>query len=130
MPRRALLLLLSLQLVSEIFFCGGAMLLPGRMLSGFGVPVTSDTAFLTFVLGLMLLLASGVIFLAIREVHAGTRIGGTLSYLLGLFWVIFGGTLFTVYARVENLYLDTLPGIAICILTGLAYREDRAVIPR
>lgn len=120
MSTRLLLGVLLLELLSEVFFSFAAIVAPDWALGLFGVQVLPATQFLTFVLGMALGFVAVTIALAIHGISTGTRLAWFLSLVLGLFWIVFGGALFLVYGRIENLYLDLLPGLGVLGLTWLS----------
>ena len=126
MAAKWLLGALMLELLSEVFCSAIALIVPAWSLTLFGVHVLPETLFLTFVLGLTFGFVAAVIALAIYWILTGERRGWHLSYLLGIFWVLFGGALFMVQGRTENIYLDLIPGIVVLALTVWSARERKA----
>lgn len=127
MPTRLLLGVLLLELLSEVFFSFAAIVAPDWALGLFGVPVLPATQFLTFVLGMALGFVAVTIALAIYGISTGARLAWFLSLALGLFWIVFGGALFLLYGRTENLYLDMLPGLLVFGLTWLSRSREEPV---
>ena len=126
MSTKLLLSLLLLELLSEVFFGSVAVVDPAWGLGLFGVEVLPSTQFLSFVLGMALCFVSAMIALSMYGIWTGARLAWLLSLALGLFWIVFGGALFLVYGRTENLYLDLLPGLAVVGLTWRSWpREGR-----
>jgi hypothetical protein len=111
--RALLLILLVISTIIEFLFPLGGFLAPAKMLEIFQVGVTNDTLFLTFILAWALGFVAIVCALAARLVWGGEPLGWTLSYLLGLWWIGIGVTLFVVHGRVDNLFLDALKGALI-----------------
>lgn len=124
MLTKALLGILVLELLSEVLSSFIAIFTPVWGLEAFHVQVSADTLFLSFVLGLAFAFVSSTIFLAIYYVYKGAGFGWHLSCVLGVFWIVFGGSLFAVYGRVENLYLDFCPGLITFVLSYFSYRKD------
>ena len=126
MLTKALLGILVLELLSEVLSSFTAIFTPVWGLQAFHVQVSPDTIFLSFVLGLAFAFVSSTIFLAIYYVYKRAGFGWHLSSMLGVFWIVFGGSLFAVYGRIENLYLDFCPGLITTVLTYFSYRNRRA----
>jgi hypothetical protein len=129
MLTKALLGILTLELLSEIFSTVASIATPAWALQLFNVPVLPETIALTFVLGLVFGFVTVIIGLAIYFVFTGSRMGWLLSYVLGMFWIVFGGSLAMVYGKIENLYLDFLPGLIITTLTYFSARRPHGAGP-
>jgi hypothetical protein len=116
--RKLLIGILGLSFGIECLFPIGGFMLPEKTLEIFQVGVTNDTRFLAFIASWCLLFVAIICGLALRWVLRGDPRGWTLSYILGLWWVGIGGSLFLVYGRVDNLFLDGVKG---ALLTAAAY---------
>jgi hypothetical protein len=111
--RKLLIGILGLAFAIECLWPIGGFLAPEKLLEAFKIQSTPDALFLTFVLAWCLLFVAVICGLALRLVLRNDPKGWTLSYLLGLWWVGIGGTLFLRYGKVENLFLDGLKGALI-----------------
>lgn len=125
---KTLLGVLVLQLLGEVLASFTAIFTPAWGLEAFQVQVSPDTRFLAFVVGLAFAFVSVIIFLAIYGIYKKIRFGWYLSYSLGGFWIIFGGSIFLTYGRIENLYLDFLPGLIVSTLAYFSYRNHGAML--
>jgi hypothetical protein len=121
---KTLLGMLALELLSEVSSSFISIFTPAWGLEEFHVQVSTDTVFLAFVLGLAFTFVSSIIVLAIYYIYQKVRFGWYLSYTLGAFWIAFGGSLFAVYGRTENLYLDFCPGLIVSALTYVSYAKE------
>jgi hypothetical protein len=113
--RKVLVGILGLALVIECLWPIGGFLVPEKLLDGFKIAPTADTLFLTFVLTWCLLFVAIICAITLRLVIQNNPVGWTLSYALGLWWVGIGGSLFLLYGKVENLFLDGLKGAIIAV---------------
>lgn len=120
----SLVIALALELLSEVAASVVALFYPLQGLKEFHVDVSPGTIFESFVIGLLFGLVSAIIAAAIYYICKKSWVGWKISYVLGVFWVIFGGSLFLAYGRTENLYLDFCPGLLIIILTFFSNRKD------
>ena len=126
---KILLGVLVLQLIGEILGSITAIFTPVWGLETFHVSVSADTCFLAFVLGLAFAFVSVIILLAIYGIYKKIKFGWYISYSLGFFWIVFGGSLFLMYGRTENFYMDFCPGLLVGVLTYLSYQNDIAKLP-
>ena len=124
--RKLLIAILGLAMVIEFLWPLGGFLAPDMLIGAFKMTVTPDVSFLTFVLSWCLLFVAIICTLALLLVKKSQPLGWTLSYILGLWWIGIGGSLFLIYGKVENLFLDAVKGALIC---AAAYASRPRVTP-
>lgn len=125
MARKLLLTLLIIALVIELALAGGAIFAREFTLKQFGVRLTSDTSFLGYVVGWLLLFVSLVCGLAIWQVWQRKRGFQNLCYLLGFWWVGIGIGIYFAFGKPDNLILDSLKGLLLLILTNRTLADRR-----
>jgi hypothetical protein len=123
LARKLLIAVLVLAFVIEVLWPVGGFFAPETLLQGFKIGVTPDVLFLVFVLAWCLLFVAIICGLALRWVLRGEPAGWSLCYVLGLWWIGIGGTLFLRYGKVENLFLDAVKG---AVLTACAWASRGA----
>ena len=117
MARTLLLVVLFLALLLELVLAGGSFFAPAFTLAKFGTKYGPDTAFLTYVLGWLLLLVSGAVLVAFGQVWQRRPGYATWCYLLGLWWLAIGVGIYYTFGKPGNLALDSLKGLLIVVLT-------------
>ena len=118
MARTLLLIVLIIALLIELGLSFGAFFAREFTLHQFGVTLTADTAFLGYIVAWLLLFVSLVCGLAIWQVWQRTPGYETLCYLLGFWWIGIGLGIYIAFGKPDNLFLDSLKGLLIVILTG------------
>lgn len=118
MARTLLLIVLSLALLIELGLTGGAFFARELTLHQFGVNLTADTGFLGYIVAWLLLFVSLVCGLALWQVWQQTLKYETLCYLLGFWWIGIGIGIYIAFGKPDNLFLDSLKGLLIIVLTS------------
>ncbi|GAC1375529.1 MAG: hypothetical protein NVS3B25_23880 [Hymenobacter sp.] len=117
MARTLLLVVLCLALLLELALTGGVFFAPAFTLTKFGTAYGPATAFLTFVVGWLLLFVSLVAAVAVGQVWQRRRSYATWCYLLGVWWVAIGIGIYYGFGKPDNLLLDSVKGLLIVVLT-------------
>ena len=117
MPRKLLLLVLSVALLLELALMGGAFFAPAFTLKQFGVVYGPATSFLGYIVGWVLLFVSLVAAVALVQVQRRRPGFATWCYLLGLWWIGIGIGIYYTFGKPDNLLLDSLKGLLIVVLT-------------
>lgn len=119
MPRTLLLIVLALALLVELVLTAGAFFVRAITLQQFGVAFSPDTSFLGYIVAWLLLFVSLVCALVIRQVWQRRAGFATLCYLLGFWWIGIGLGIYLAFGKPDNLFLDSLKGLLIVVLTRL-----------
>ena len=117
MPRKLLLVVLFVALVVEAALTGGAFFAPVFTLTQFRVKYGPETAFLTFIVGWLLLFVTLAAAVALGQVWQRRPSYATWCYLLGFWWIGIGVGIYYVFGRPDNLLLDSVKGLLIVVLT-------------
>ena len=117
MARTLLLVVLSIALLIELALTGGAFFAPAFTLAQFGVKYGPDTTFLAYIVGWLLLFVSLVAAVAVAQVWQRRPGFATWCYLLGLWWIGIGLGIYYAFGKPDNLFLDSVKGLFIVILT-------------
>ncbi len=124
--RKLLIAILTVSLVIEVLWPVFGFFFPGLLLELFKMAPTPDVHFLAFVISWCLLFVALICGYALKLVLKNHPTGWTLSYILGLWWVGIGGSLFLLHGKIENLFLDGLKGALIVAAAYASRREARA----
>lgn len=117
MARTLLLVVLSIALLIELALTGGAFFAPAFTLAQFGVKYGPEMTFLAYIVGWFLLFVSLAAAVALAQVWQ-RRLGfATWCYLLGLWWIGIGIGIYYAFGKPDNLFLDSVKGLFIVILT-------------
>ena len=117
MARTLLLVVLFLALLLELALTGGAFFAPVFTLAKFGVKYGSETNFLAYIVGWLLLFVSLAVAVALGQVWQRRPGYATWCYLLGLWWIGIGVGIYYAFGKPDNLLLDSVKGLFIVILT-------------
>ena len=117
MARTLLLVVLSIALLIELALAGGAFFAPAFTLAQFGVKYGPDTTFLAYIVGWLLLFVTLVAAVAVAQVWQRRPGFATWCYLLGLWWIGIGLGIYYAFGKPDNLFLDSVKGLFIVILT-------------
>lgn len=126
MAKKILLAILGLACLVECGFPIGGFLMPEKLLGLFQIGVTPDTLFFAHVAAWSFLFVAIICGMAFNYVRANQRIGWTLSYVLGLWWIGIGSSLWLIYGRTDNLFLDALKGLIITASAFASRHEAKA----
>lgn len=119
MNRNLLLGILIVSLLVELGLAFGIFFARPLMMQQFGVQLTPDTSFLGYVVAWLLLFVSLICGLAIRQVWQRQADFSILCYLLGFWWIGIGIGIYVAFGKPDNLYLDSIKGLLIVVLTRL-----------
>ncbi|MBS1596499.1 MAG: hypothetical protein JST90_19465 [Bacteroidetes bacterium] len=123
MPRKLLLAVLILSLLIEVGLSLGIFFAKDLVSQQFGVTLTPDTDFLSYIVGWLCCFLSLILCLAIYELWHYDRHYIMLCYLLGYFWMAIGIAIYVGYHKPDNLVIDTLKGMLIVMLTRWTSRK-------
>ena len=124
--RKGLIGILTVAFIIEVLWPVAGFFAPEFLIAQFKMTPTPEVLFLTFVLSWCLLFVAIICGLALKLVLKSASMGWTLSYILGLWWVGIGGSLFLLHGKIENLFLDGLKGAIICVFAYLSRGEAKA----
>lgn len=117
MARTLLLWVLFLALLAELALTGGAFFAPAFTMQQFRLSYEPGMAFLTFLVGWLLLFVSLIIAIAFAQLWQRRARYATLCYLLGAWWIAVGLGIFLRFQRPEFLLLDSALGLLVVVLT-------------
>ena len=126
MIKKILLGVLILSFILEIALTALAFIKPERAIAMFKVSPTAGTEFLAFITSWFLLLVSALCVLAIYLLVKEKAGYVPLIYLMGIWWIGIGIGIYFVSGMKQNLYLDTVKGLILCILNFI-YTRQRSV---
>jgi hypothetical protein len=120
MAKKALLALLGVSCLIELFLTAGGFASPDWMLAQFKLGATPDTQFMAYVVAWLLFFIALIAGLAFWLVKKGDRLGWLLSYVLGFWWVGIGIGIYVSFKRPDNLALDSAKGALILVAARLS----------
>ena len=116
MVKKLLIGILIIALIIELILTSGIFFATEITLKKFGVPLSNDTSFPAYLVGWFLLFVSLVCGLAIWQVIKNKEYAAT-CYLLGFWWIGIGVGIYIAFGKPDNLFLDSLKGLIIILLT-------------
>lgn len=124
--KKALVIVLCISALIELYLGLGVLLKPEQMMSSFGIAsLTGDISYMAAIIGWFCLLTTAAAVLSALWVWQSRREGVVLAVALGLFWVGIGLHLGFGFARPQHLGLDAAKGLLILILALMALRKER-----
>ena len=91
----------------------------------FKVETNNQTLFLASIIGWLCLFVSMMLFLAIYYLQINNSAAFPLIYCLGIFWILIGLGVYFQCQRTDNLFLDTIKGIVLVLLTYFYQQKIR-----
>ena len=119
MIRKLLIAVLLIALLIELGLTGGAFFAKEITLAKFGVSLNNETAFLGYIIAWCLLFVSLICLLAIWQIWKNKNYH-ILCYILGFWWIGIGIGIYFAFKKPDNLFLDSLKGVLIVLLTKLS----------
>jgi hypothetical protein len=120
MAKKILLITLGLGFFIELSLTVGAFFFPLELLKAFKVNSQPDSFFLIHIIGWFLIVIDTLCYLAIVKVKSGKTSGWIISYLLGIWWVALGISVFFCFGKTDNLFLDSIKGLIIVVCAKLS----------
>jgi hypothetical protein len=122
MSRKLLFAILILSLIIEVGLSVGIFFFKAQVSKQFGVPVNSDTEFLSYLVGWLCLFVSLILILAIYQLTQRNGSYAALCYIMGFFWIAIGIAIFIAFGKPDNLFIDSIKG---ALIVGLTYWNQR-----
>lgn len=124
--KKALVFVLSLSALVELYLALGVLFKPEMMMQSFGIAsLTGEISYMAAIIGWFCLLTTAAAVLSALWVWQSRREGYTLALVLGLFWIGIGLHLGLGFARPQHLGLDAAKGLLILILAWPALRNEK-----
>ena len=115
--KKIILALLVLSLFVEFILSILGILFTELALTIFGVDTNNQTLFLAVIIGWLCLFVSMIIGLCIYYLIKNRFVVFDLLYCLGIFWILLGLHVYFQFNRIDNLFLDSVKGFTLIILT-------------
>lgn len=123
--KKALVVVLSISALIELYLGLGVLFKPEQMMSSFGIAsLTGEISYMAAIIGWFCLLTTAAAVLSALWVGQSRREGVVLAVALGLFWVGIGLHLGFGFARPQHLGLDAAKGLLILILALPILRKE------
>jgi hypothetical protein len=121
--RKFLIALLVFALIVEAVLTIGGFFLPVQTFKQFGVSYNTETAFLGHIIAWFLLFITIIIGIALWQVIYQKNYQ-LLCYLLGIWWVGLGISIYVMFNRPDNLLLDSVKGLLLVMVTRFASKHS------
>ena len=115
--KTTLIYFLGLSLFIEFILSVFGILFTELGLIIFGIETNNQTLFLGSVIGWLCLFVTMIIFLGMYFLIKNKSTVFGILYCLGIFWILIGLGIYFKFDRTDNLFLDSIKGLILVLLT-------------
>ncbi len=105
-------------LIVEMFLTIVCFFAPKFGLQLFGLTYNDQTAFLAFIIAWFLLFISAFIVYILFLLKNNNTQSNVLIYAISIWWIGLGVTVYFMFNKIDNLFLDSLKGIILLFLNS------------